>query len=81
MTFQDLLEKLQGLDTSNPETYAEIAWNAALEEAEKVALEVGEDAYEASKAKDATDYVAGYQDAAVDVQEELRHMKTNGADK
>jgi hypothetical protein len=36
---------------------------------------VGEDAHEAAQAKDATDYVAGYQDAAVDAQEAIKVLR------
>lgn len=50
-------------------------WNAAILAARAVAMGVNGDAHEAVKAKDATDYVAGYQDAAIDVDEGLRHLE------
>jgi hypothetical protein len=43
-----------------------------LYECRKVVLATGEDAAEAAKAKDAYDYVAGYQDASVDADEAIR---------
>jgi len=43
-----------------------------LDKCRSACLAVGSDAEEAAKAKDATGYVAGYQDAAVDCDEELR---------
>lgn len=46
----------------------------ALEKCRALCLEVGSDAHEAAKAKDATDYVAGYQDAAVDCDEAIREF-------
>lgn len=49
-------------------------WNEAVDACRAACLEVGKDAYEAAKAKDATDYVAGYQDASVDCDEALREM-------
>lgn len=50
------------------------AWNAAIAEARRIVLAQGAEAREAAKAKDATDYVAGYQDATVDCDEELRDL-------
>lgn len=49
-------------------------WNEAIEAAREACIEVGKDAHEAAKAKDATDYVAGYQDASVDCDEALRDL-------
>lgn len=46
----------------------------------EIALSVGENANEAAKAKDATDYIAGYQDCAVDVDEAIRSLSTKGAE-
>jgi hypothetical protein len=40
-------------------------------------MEVGSQAGEAAKAKDATDYTAGYQDAVVDCDEALRALALN----
>lgn len=45
-----------------------------VETCRRVVLSVSEDAHEAAKAKDATDYVAGYQDAVVDCDEALRAL-------
>lgn len=47
---------------------------AVIRECREVVLSCSEDAHEAAKAKDATDYVAGYQDAVVDCDEALRAM-------
>lgn len=47
---------------------------ALLERCREACMRVSHDANEAAKAKDATDYVAGYQDACVDVDEEIREM-------
>lgn len=65
--------KRNNILTPNEQTFRH-GWNAALAAAESLALESGEDAREAAKAKDATDYVAGYQDAGVDVQEAIREI-------
>jgi hypothetical protein len=62
-----------GGQTSLREQYR-IVWSAAIGEARRIALSVNRDAVEASKAKDATNYVAGYQDAAIDVDEALREL-------
>lgn len=48
--------------------------SVALEECRALCMSVGSDAHEAAKAKDATDYVAGYQDAAVDIDESIREL-------
>lgn len=53
------------------------AWDAAITAARTEVIGVGEDATEAAKAKDATDYVAGYQDCSVDCDESLRRMLSN----
>lgn len=47
---------------------------AVIEECRTVVLACSDDAHEAAKAKDATDYVAGYQDAVVDCDEALRAL-------
>lgn len=47
---------------------------AVIRECRRVVLSCSEDAYEAAKAKDATDYVAGYQDGVVDADEALRDL-------
>lgn len=57
------------------EQCARHAWNAAIYAAAQVALETAKDAEDAAKAKDATDYVAGYQDSAVDTQEAISEME------
>ena len=41
-------------------------WDEAILRCRNACLEVGKDAYEASKSKDAENYVSGYQDASVD---------------
>jgi hypothetical protein len=46
----------------------------ALQQCRDIALKINGDANEAGKAKDATDYVAGYQDAAVDIDEAIRKL-------
>jgi hypothetical protein len=50
--------------------------NAIIEACRVVCCAVGSEAHEAAKAKDATDYVAGYQDAAVDCNEALQELLT-----
>lgn len=45
-----------------------------IQECRKAVLRTGMDAHEAAKAKDATDYLAGYQDCAVDADEALRDL-------
>jgi dGTP triphosphohydrolase len=56
------------------------AWDAArsscIEECRAACLSVGSDAHEAAQAKDATDYIAGYQDASVDCDEALRDLSS-----
>ncbi len=47
---------------------------AVIAECREVVLSCSDDAHEAAKAKDATDYVGGYQDAVVDCDEALRHL-------
>lgn len=49
-------------------------WHATVEQCRQIVLECTKDAHEASKAKDATDYVAGYQDGVVDADEALRDL-------
>lgn len=51
---------------------ARAAWDSAIAECREAVLATGRDAAEAAKAKDATDYIAGYQDCAVDADESLR---------
>jgi hypothetical protein len=50
------------------------ARESIIQECRTACLEVGQQAHEAAKAKDATDYIAGYQDCAVDIDEELRAL-------
>lgn len=45
-----------------------------IEECREAVIETGRGAAEASKAKDATDYIAGYQDCAIDADEALRSL-------
>jgi hypothetical protein len=45
-----------------------------IDECRAACMAVGSHAAEAAKAKDATDYIAGYQDAAVDCDEALREL-------
>lgn len=47
-----------------------------IQECRTAVLETGQQAHEAAKAKDATDYIAGYQDCAVDADEALRDLLT-----
>jgi hypothetical protein len=54
---------------------AKAGWNAAIDACRELCLEVNQDAHEAAKAKDATDYIGGYQDAAIDCDEEIRALK------
>ena len=55
---------------------------ALLERCREICMRVSHEAEEAAKAKEATDYVAGYQDACVDVDEEIRELmrETGGID-
>ena len=53
---------------------ARASWNAAIAEARKACMETTEDAHEASKAKDAVDYVSGFQDACTECDESLRAL-------
>lgn len=53
---------------------SDAAWNEAIEAAREAVMGVHADAHEAAKAKDATDYTAGYQDAAIDCDEELKDL-------
>lgn len=48
--------------------------DSVIRECRRVVLSCSGDAHEAAKAKDATDYVAGYQDAVVDCDEALRDL-------
>ena len=57
---------------------AQLGWNAAIARCRSVVLSCSEDAHEAAKAKDATDYVAGYQDGVVDCDEALREFQQSG---
>ena len=45
-----------------------------IQECRTACLDVGQQAHEAAKSKDATDYVAGYQDCAVDCDDALREL-------
>jgi hypothetical protein len=57
------------------------AWDAAIEAARAEAMDVNRSAYDAAESvhdcESLTDYVKGYQDAAVDVDEALRGLLTN----
>ena len=48
--------------------------NRLMLQCRSLVLKVSSNAQEAAKAKDATDYIAGYQDALVDYDEELRTL-------
>ena len=50
------------------------ARESIIQECRTACLEIGQLAHEAAKAKDATDYVAGYQDCAVDIDDALRDL-------
>lgn len=79
MTFDEWWEKY-GCIYGDCKDFGAKAWNAAIAEAREAALAVGRDAREAAKAKDATDYVAGYEDAAVDADEAIRELLTQQGD-
>jgi hypothetical protein len=50
------------------------ARESIIQECRTACLEIGQQAHEAAKAKDAYDYVAGYQDCAVDIDDALRDL-------
>lgn len=76
MTFDQWWERDKVYPASHDREYAIAlaAWNAAIAEAREVALDVGRDAHEAAKKPDATTYIEGYQDAAVDIDDLLREL-------
>jgi hypothetical protein len=53
---------------------AKLAWIAAVAKCREACLEVSTGARASAQLKDAYDYVAGYQDAAVDCDEALREL-------
>lgn len=50
---------------------------AILERCREICMRVSFEAEEAAKAKDATDYAAGYRDACVDIDEEIRALTSS----
>lgn len=78
MTFQEWYDSLPLNLPHGHVAQMKMAWHAAVGACREACLEVGKDAQEAAKAKDATDYVAGYQDAAVDCDEALRQFAADG---